>query len=145
MTMTMKPPKDDSKYSWTNHVWMKMQYYGISEGRIKRIIRFPKRVEEGIAPNTVAVMQPADAKKYSEIWVMYRLAQARVNSKHAPYKSRSDSTGHEVRNLKQKNNIEIFKLSEKKIKIITAWRYPGKSPERDPVPVEILNEARSLL
>lgn len=33
----------------------------------------------------------------------------------------------------------------RQIKIITAWRYPGISPERDPVPEEILREVRSLL
>ena len=32
-----------------------------------------------------------------------------------------------------------------KIKIITAWRYPGKSPERDPVPQEVLREIRKIL
>jgi len=103
-----KRPKDDSKYAWTHHVFEKMKFYGISESRIKRIIRFPKRLEEGIVEGTVAVMQPAGTKRYSEIWVMYKLAG-------------------------------------RKIKIITAWRYPGKSPERDPVPQEIINEVRSLL
>jgi len=104
----MKPPKDDKKYSWTNHVWSKMRFYGISESRIKRIIRFPKRIEEGIVEKTVAVMQPAGTKRYQEIWVMY-------------------------------------KLSRSKLKIITAWRYPGKSPERDPIPAEIIQEIKSIL
>jgi len=103
-----KQPKDDSKYAWTHHVFEKMKFYGISESRIKRIIRFPKRLEEGIVEGTVAVMQPAGTKRYSEIWVMYKLAG-------------------------------------RKIRIITAWRYPGKSPERDPVPQEVINEVRSLL
>ena len=120
----MKAPKNDSKYSWTNHVWMKMQYYGISEGRIKRIIRFPKRTEEGIAPDTVAVMQPTDTKRYSEIWVMYTLV----------------GKGRQVI-----SNSQFLISKQPKIKIITAWRYPGESPERDPVPQEILGEIRNLL
>jgi len=33
----------------------------------------------------------------------------------------------------------------KQIRIITAWRYPGESPERDPVPAKILKEARSVI
>ena len=103
-----KAPKDDQRYSWTRHAFMKMRYYGISEGRIKRIIRYPKRIEEGIASNTIAVMQPTGTKRYQEIWVMY-------------------------------------KLHKSKIRIITAWRYPGKSPERDPIPVEIIKEVRRLL
>lgn len=121
----MKPPKEDSKYSWTNHVFQKMQHYGISESRIKRIIRFPKRYEEGIAPQTVAAMQPAGTKRYQEIWVMYKL------------------TGN--RKLKIKGLGSEKFGSEKKIKVITAWRYPGKSPERDPVPEEIIKEVQTLL
>lgn len=98
----------NDKYVWTNHALMKIRYYGLSENRIKRIIRFPKRIEEGIVEHTIAAMQPAGAKRYQEIWTMYR-------------------------------------LMGKKIKIITAWRYPGKSPERDPIPQEIIREVQSLL
>lgn len=70
--MQFKPPKNDAKYFWTQHVQDKMRYYGISESLIKRITRFPKRREEGIAPKTVAVMQPTSSKK-QEVWVMYQL------------------------------------------------------------------------
>ena len=70
--MQYKAPKNDNKYQWTNHVQQKMVYYRISESLIKRITRFPKRMEEGIAPKTVAVMQPtSNKKKPQEIWVMY--------------------------------------------------------------------------
>ena len=123
------PPKEDSKYSWTHHTWEKMQYYGIAEGRIKRIIRYPARTEEGIAPNTVAVMSPAGTKQYQEIWVMYKLI--------SKVKSQKSKIGEK--------NIENFRLPEKKIKVITAWRYPGKSPERDPIPSDVLSEIRGLL
>ncbi|KKU93977.1 MAG: hypothetical protein UY26_C0003G0127 [Candidatus Jorgensenbacteria bacterium GW2011_GWA1_48_13] len=103
-----KTPKEDTRYSWTTHSFGKMREYGISESRIKRIIRFPKRTEEGIVPDTVAVMQPAGTKRYQEIWVMYAVRKP-------------------------------------KLRIITAWRYPGKSPERDPIPAEIIEEVRRLL
>ncbi|MEK7519671.1 MAG: hypothetical protein AAB581_00275, partial [Patescibacteria group bacterium] len=52
----------------------KMLYYGISEGLIRRVIHSPKRTEEGIAPGTVAVMQPTHGKKKQEVWVMYAVA-----------------------------------------------------------------------
>lgn|SRR3989344_1159571 len=120
-----KAPKNDSKYSWTNHVFQKMQFYGISEGRIKRIIRFPKRYEGGIAPNTVAAMQPAGTKRYQEIWVMYKII------------------GGRKLDIKGLGSAKFG--TEKKIKIITAWRYPGESPERDPVPEEIIKEVQTLL
>ncbi len=35
--------------------------------------------------------------------------------------------------------------SEKQLKIITAWRYPGESPERDPIPSEVLREIKNLI
>ncbi|MEX2145312.1 MAG: hypothetical protein WD712_03030 [Candidatus Spechtbacterales bacterium] len=48
-----------------------------------------------------------------------------------------------------KRHTEVWVIytttKEKQIKIITAWRYPAKSPERNPIPAEILEEARSVL
>ncbi len=110
-----RPPRDDAKYSWTHHAVFKMRFYGISEGRLKRIIRYPKRIEEGILPGAVAVMQPAGTKRYQEIWAMYVLKAPEA------------------------------KGAKPKLRIITAWRYPGKSPVRDPVPTEILQEVKQLL
>ncbi len=119
-----KPPKNEEKYSWTNHVFYKMQQYGISESRIKRIIRYPKRTEEGIVSGTIAVMQPAGTKRYQEIWVMYKLVG---------------------KNQQAISNSKFLISKQKRIKIITAWRYPGKSPERNPIPQEIIEEVRNLL
>ncbi len=102
------PSAANDKYVWTAHSQVKMRQYGLSESRVKRIIRFPTRYEEGIIPKAIAVMQPAGTQRYSEIWVMYKLA-------------------------------------DKKIKIITAWRYPGVSPQRDPIPKEVLEEIKELL
>jgi hypothetical protein len=129
----MKPPKNDLRYEWTQHAWMKMQYYGMSEGRIKRIIRFPARIEEGIADDTVAVMQPADSKNYQELWVMYTLVEG---DRRAISKNKEKI---------ERNLHEILGKSGKKFRIITAWRYPGKSPERNPIPDEILMEVKSIL
>ena len=109
-----KLPQDDERYSWTWHVIEKMKYYSISPSRVKRVIRAPTRTEEGIALNTIAVMQPAGTKRYQEIWIMYRL---------------------DKRKEKQKGRIRI----------ITVWRYPGKSSERNPIPKDILEEVKSLL
>ena len=102
--MNFKFPKNDEKYSWTNHVGRKMMFYGLSADRVKRVIRNPNRSEKGIAPNTIGVMQPAGSK---EVWVMYA------------------------------------NRGKKKI-IITAWRYPGKSPIREaiPIPADILEELK---
>lgn len=92
---------------WTKHSKSKMQYYRLSESRLKRVLNNPKRKELGIASGTVAVMQPTGSKKHpTEIWLMYQ------------------------------------NLKGGKMRIITAWRYPGKSPIRGPIPIpkEILEE-----
>ncbi len=123
--LNFKLPKDDQKYQWTNHVKDKMVYYGISESLIKRIVRFPKRKEEGIAPKTTAVMQPGNNKKKpQEIWVMYQLVGSRPASKS------------QTQNPK-------FQIDNQKKRIISAWRYPGISPTNKPIPIP--DEILSLL
>ena len=70
--MQFKIPKNTERMSWTRHSIGKMRFYGLSEQRIKRILRNPKRIEEGIAPGTLAAMQQAGSKKNPyEIWMMY--------------------------------------------------------------------------
>ena len=96
-------------FHWTYHARDKMRFYRLSEARVKRVLNSPKRIEEGVAPDTVAMMQPSSVKRVrsqessggretwtQEIWVM------------AQQESRS-------------------KKHESRIKIISAWRYPGMS------------------
>ncbi|MEI6596791.1 MAG: hypothetical protein WCL13_01090 [bacterium] len=131
--MQFKAPKNTARFFWTGHALGKMQYYGLSAQRILRVINNPARIEEGIAENTTAVMQPSSVKKSaqggsasggktwsSEIWVMYQL-DTRQND-------RSHSIGRETQR-----------------KIISAWRYPGISPKRGAVPQEIINEVKNLI
>jgi len=70
--MYFKEPENNSRFYWTRHIKEKMKYYGLSEGRLRRILRTPQRREEGIVPNTIALMQSAGGKKPSEIWLMYQ-------------------------------------------------------------------------
>ena len=39
----------------------------------------------------------------------------------------------------------MYSIANGTITIITAWRYPGESPKRNPIPQSILNETRSVL
>ncbi len=55
---------------WTAHSRDKMRQYRLGEGRIRRILNSPHRVEEGIAEGTVAMMQRSDGKNPYELWVM---------------------------------------------------------------------------
>jgi len=83
-----------------------MRQYRLSKSKVRGVLAKPKRVEKGIAPGTIAVMQPTSKKKiFGEVWVMYQ------------------DVDH-------------------KRKIIVAWRYPGKSPigEEIPIPDDIKEE-----
>lgn len=58
---------------WTKHSEAKMRFHGLSKQRVGRVLNSPKRIETGIAPNTVAMMQAAGSKKHPhEIWVMFQ-------------------------------------------------------------------------
>lgn len=92
-----------------------MQYYRLSEGRIRRVLHSPRRIEEGIAEDTIALMQPVSMTKTikgaedwnQELWVMI-----------------------------------VETPSERRV--ISAWRYPGKTKPGEPLPSEILQEMRSI-
>lgn len=118
----------DKKYIWTNHALQKMRFYRLSEGRVRRILRNPKRIEEGIAADTVASMQfSGNKKRAEEIWVMWQ-------------KNEKIKTKNEKREFKSKNYG-----NSKKIIIISAWRYPGISPigKKIEIPEDILEELRN--
>lgn len=126
--------KRDGSFSLTRHAQFKMKQYGLSEQRVRGVIRNPKRREEGVAKDTVAVMQPVSPKRgpdgeetwKQEIWVMFQKQQATRNRKQG----------------RKGDLIDPYPVSlvPCRIKIISAWRYPGVSPKRDPIPEEILRE-----
>ena len=95
---------------FTRHSEYKMRQYSLSAQKVRGVIRNPKRREVGIVPSTVAVMQPISPKKVE---------------------------GKET--WKQEVWV-LYKEEPKGKKIISAWRYPGVSPKRDPIPSDILQE-----
>lgn len=111
-------------YQWTKHSLYKLKQYGLSQQRVKRVIRVPERVEEGIVPKTIAVMQTSGSKKHPyEIWAMYQLKKLKVQS----------------------TKLKVKLPENRKIRIISAWRYPGVSPKNNPIPPEIIEEIQNLL
>ena len=115
-------------FQFTTHALYKMKQYGLSEQKVRGVVRHPRRTEVGVAPRTVAVMQPVSAKMVNgketwkqEIWVMYV-------TKGKNEQGVSASHG------------QVLLLSPPKVKIISTWRYPGVSPKRSPIPEEILQE-----
>jgi hypothetical protein len=93
--------KKSTQLQWTLHARAKMNHYRLTPSRVRHVLHTPKRVEVGVAPKTVAMMQPVSmkivGKKESwtqEIWVM-------------------------IQDAKQGR------------KVISAWRYPGVTKPRD--------------
>ncbi len=113
MSLILRKPKT---LQWTHHARGKMRYYGFSEQRVRRVFHSPKRVEEGIAPKTVAFMQPLSVTSYKE-----------------------QGTWRE----KWKQEIWVMIQDTKNTrKVISAWRYPGMTKPGAPLPDAILREVR---
>ena len=113
--MRFKIPKNTEKYEWTQHAIGKMRHYGLTAQRVLRVVKNPQRVEEGIVKNTIAVMQPSSmsTKDGKRIW------------------------SSEIWTMYQ---IKRKTVGRQRMRIISAWRYPGVSPKRDPIPDDILRE-----
>jgi hypothetical protein len=127
--MLTKFPEDDRYFAWTRHIKNKMVFYGLSESRIKGVLRSPKRKEEGIAPNTTAVMKRNDrGKKKEEIWVMFQKKKKLNNKIENP-------SGYTL-------NPNVLKTL-----MISAWRYPGisKKGNQIPIPEDILEELENIV
>ena len=105
-------------------------FYGLSETKIRYVLRRPDRIEEGIALRTTAVMQKTGSQKNpSEIWVMYQKKLLR--------KKRENSSLDKLKNILERGE---------KIIVISAWRYPGISPQGPPpIPENIIREIGEIL
>ncbi len=105
---------------------------------------------------------PKDSDKYSWTWHVvekmkyYKLSASRVKRviRHPERTEQgiAEDTIASMKVAKTKKRQEIWvmyqpakKQANSKIRIITAWRYPGESPKRDPVPEKILKEVKSLI
>ena len=131
------------QYVFTLHAQYKMKQYGLSEQRVRNVIRHPHRREEGIMPKTVAVMQPAGNAVRShagkpvwkqEIWVMFT-----VKNQESGIKNQERGQKKEERKI-HSSKFMIRDSAQQQLRIISAWRYPGVSPKRNPIPEKILLE-----
>ncbi|HRZ95475.1 MAG TPA: hypothetical protein P5262_02825 [Candidatus Moranbacteria bacterium] len=146
--MRLNFPKNTEKYYWTEHAKYKMQYYSLSAQKILGVVRRPKRKEEGIVKNTIAVMQPVSPKLINrkeiwkqEIWVMYQLRyHGAISKSQFP----TLPTGRQVSKKIRNSKFEIRNSANRLIRIISAWRYPGISPKKNPIPEKIINELLDL-
>jgi hypothetical protein len=141
--MQFKIPKNTKEFYWTEHSIFKMRYYALSAQKILHVIKKPERKEEGIVKNTIAVMQPVNPKILKgkkiwkqEIWAMYQ-------ARRAGNPNDQISKPKQIKNSKLKNCQ--LPTTNYKLKIISVWRYPGVSPQKDPIPSDILAEIESVI
>jgi len=93
--------------SWTKHSEAKMRFYSLSKQRVRRVLNSPKRIETGIAPDTIAMMQVAGSQKHPyEIWTM-------------------------------------FVKTNKGKRIVSAWKYPGRTKPRSEIALDFLRHEYS--
>jgi len=112
--------KKSKVLQWTNHAHGKMRYYGLSEQRVRRVLHSPKRIEEGIAPKTVAMMQP--------------------NSANSKWKIVSSGEKQQRQEIWKYEIWVMIQDAGSKRKVISAWRYPGMTKPGAPLPEAILQE-----
>ena len=116
---------------WTKHAYEKMRFYKLTEQRVRRVLHSPKRIEEGIAPGTIAMMQRAGSQKHPyEIWTMLSRTRTRtdkIQTNTDPKKSRYKSVFGPYRSV-----------------IVSAWKYPGITKIGEPLPEEVLRELKEI-
>jgi hypothetical protein len=100
---------------WTAHARAKMRQYRFSEARVKRVLHSPLRVEEGIAPDTIAMMQPVSTTGYGD-----------------------------KRTWKQEMWVMIAETPKTR-RVVSAWRYPGQTKLGTPLPPEVLRQLKAML
>ena len=118
---------------WTKHALAKMQYYRLTQNKIKTVLRNPFRMEEGIAEKTLAVMIPN--KLVSQNKTLATKKPSSFNRWKRTFKHHKE----EIWVMYQKRHGQIF--------IISAWRYPGESPINKPleIPPDVYDDLNSFL
>ena len=99
--------KKPIQLQWTLHARAKMNHYRLSPARVRHVLHSPKRVEEGVAPKTVAMMQPVSMK----------LITAKTG-------------GAQKESWTQEIWVMVQDVADAR-KVISAWRYPGVTKPRD--------------
>ena len=106
--------KKPAALQWTLHARAKMNHYRLTPSRVRHVLHSPKRVEEGVAPKTVAMMQPVSIKT----------AAGRVGI------TGGARGGAQKESWTQEIWVMIQDAKDGR-RVISAWRYPGVTKPRD--------------
>jgi hypothetical protein len=136
----LRTPK---KLLWTRHARLKMAYYRLSEQRVRRVLNAPKRIEEGVAPKTIAAMAPTALRAPRNAVVLSGTPQRIAEpSRKTPLFSKWDNrTNNQNSSRKETWSQEIWVMVQDVPtgrKIISAWRFPGVTKPRSESTKEIL-------
>lgn len=112
------------KFYWTKHIENKMEYYGLSKQRMRRVLKSPDRKEYGIAPNTIAVMQVTGTKKHlTEIWLMFQNVQSKkekITNMISAWRYPGISPKGRLPEIPEDTILELERLNQKNNEIKTA-------------------------
>ena len=133
--------QDPKMVHWTFHARAKMRFYRLSEQRVRQGLHAPQRVEEGVAPKTIAMMQPVSPTyRYVSETVPSGAQRSRGTSSHSSKLGKREETWRqEIWVMIQQT--QNSKLKTKNVKIISAWRYPGRTKPRSPASLEAIKSA----
>ena len=145
----LRTPK---KLLWTVHAREKMAYYRLSEQRVRSVLHSPKRIEEGVAPKTVAMMAPVSTHAARAREARGGLA-FRGSFSPSPLKGRKGIAlrrdaweGFMTDRVTWSQEIWVMVQDVPTgRKIISAWRYPGVSKVRGEIPGIMNSEYQSYL
>lgn len=111
-----------------------MSYYRLSPARVRRVLATPTRVEEGVAPKTIAMMQPASLKiapgrgRFGAVARRYGVAKA-------------VAMGPAGKEAKWTQEIWVMvQDSGTRRKVISAWRYPGVTKPRGEAAISLMRK-----
>ncbi|OGY99582.1 MAG: hypothetical protein A2945_02970 [Candidatus Liptonbacteria bacterium RIFCSPLOWO2_01_FULL_52_25] len=151
---------------WTFHARNKMRFYRLSEQRVRQVLHAPKRVEEGVAPKTVAMMQPVSPTyRYVGETGSSSFGKLRVNSAQRsrgtpPHSEKSgkreetwrqeiwvmvqqaqtNADGTQTGADRQRTSASRQRTSAI-TKVISAWRYPGRTKPKSDASRDAIKQA----
>jgi hypothetical protein len=133
----MSSLRASKKLLLTHHAREKMAYYRLSEQRVRRVLNSPRRIEEGVAPKTIAAMAPASLQA-----ARAGMHRGFLFRKSPPQKPESSKPTFAKASMEKETwSQEIWVMVQDVPtgrKIISAWRYPGVTKPRSELTKEIL-------
>jgi hypothetical protein len=129
---------------FTKHALHKMAFYRLSEQRVRSVLSAPQRIEEGVAPRTMAMMKPTSVRNIRADTGVLMLQKFNKRRNAIPVRAgiHAPSSSHqEAFVLRWSREIWVMVQDAKaERRIISAWRYPGMTKPRDTVAKEMFRE-----